>query len=79
MSRVRLRRLERATRSAARQIITVFNALPDLPLPDDDTANPAYAPGPSQGPTYVIKPAAQAAGGLAAQAEVLRMVGKEVA
>jgi hypothetical protein len=61
MSRARLRRLERAiTVSAASHVITGFGHLPDLPLPDADSANPTYQPGPAQGPTYSIKPVAQA-------------------
>jgi hypothetical protein len=72
MSRARLRRLERALAcSANQQIIEVYGHLPDLPLPDHDTANPAYQPGPAQGPTYSIKPSTQA--------EVLRMPEKGAA
>jgi hypothetical protein len=50
------------------QTIIVQGHLPDLPLPDDDSATgffenpvPAPQPGPNEGPTYSIKPAPQAA------------------
>jgi hypothetical protein len=71
MSRARLRRLERATTRTENNTLTDFGTLPDLPLPDDDTANPTYQPVPKEGPTYTIKPNTQA--------EVLRMPEKGVA
>jgi hypothetical protein len=60
MSRARLRRLERALNaSAASQVIEVYGHLPDLPLPDNDTANPAHQPGPVTRASPLERPAAQ--------------------
>jgi hypothetical protein len=65
--RTKLRRLERALNASAAQAIMVFGHLPDLPLPDDDAANPAYQPspeGPCKGASPLAQPAAQGFGAI---------------